>query len=101
MTFLKSLHFKSLKSLWRGAGEIFAPLGKKLLIATVLAYKSLPAFWMGGACRFQPSCSDYALEALEKHSPLKAAGMILKRIIRCRPFGSFGYDPVSAPATKR
>jgi putative membrane protein insertion efficiency factor len=65
-------------------------------MASVLAYKFFPAIFFGGACRFQPSCSDYALEALETQPPIKAVGMILKRLARCRPFGPVGFDPVQA-----
>ena len=46
------------------------------------------------ACRFQPTCSAYALEALEKHGPIKGTALTVKRIGRCHPFGGDGYDPV-------
>ena len=45
-------------------------------------------------CRFHPTCSQYAKEALEKHSFFKAFALILKRILRCHPWGGSGYDPV-------
>lgn len=48
----------------------------------------------GFACRFEPSCSCYAKEALEQHSMARATGFILWRLLRCHPFSSGGYDPV-------
>ena len=48
----------------------------------------------GGKCRFHPSCSDYALEALNKHGGVKGAWLTLKRFVKCGPFHSGGYDPV-------
>lgn len=45
-------------------------------------------------CRFDPSCSSYAIESIEKHGWLKGGLMALKRLSRCHPFGGSGYDPV-------
>jgi hypothetical protein len=45
-------------------------------------------------CRFTPSCSTYALEALESHGALRGSFLTLRRLVRCRPFGPSGYDPV-------
>jgi hypothetical protein len=50
-------------------------------------------------CRFVPTCSQYALDAIEAHKPFKALFLILKRILKCHPWGSHGYDPV--PLSKR
>ena len=46
------------------------------------------------ACRFTPTCSQYALEALRKHGPLKGTWLAARRILRCHPWGGSGYDPV-------
>ncbi len=49
---------------------------------------------LGAPCRHWPSCSHYALEALETHGALKGGWLATLRILRCNPFGSWGYDPV-------
>ncbi len=49
---------------------------------------------MRGNCRFYPTCSDYAIQALKVHSFLKATLLIILRILKCNPFGGKGYDPV-------
>jgi putative membrane protein insertion efficiency factor len=46
------------------------------------------------SCRYYPTCSHYAVTALQKHGPLKGGWLALKRIIRCNPWGGSGYDPV-------
>lgn len=50
--------------------------------------------FLGGNCRFHPSCSHYTREAIEKHGARRGAWLGLKRLLRCRPFGASGYDPV-------
>lgn len=49
---------------------------------------------LGPACRFSPSCSEYGMEAIKKHGPFKGFFLALKRISKCHPWGSHGYDPV-------
>lgn len=48
----------------------------------------------GHVCRYQPTCSHYAVEALQVHGPIKGGWLATKRILSCNPFGGFGYDPV-------
>jgi len=52
-----------------------------------------------GRCRFEPTCSTYALEALQKHGPFRGSGLAVRRVCRCHPWGDCGHDPVPpAPA---
>lgn len=60
----------------------------------VRAYRLFLSPWLGNGCRFQPTCSVYALEALEKHGALRGTWLAIRRIGRCHPMGSAGYDPV-------
>lgn len=46
------------------------------------------------ACRFTPTCSEYAVEALQKYGPIKGSWLAIRRVLRCRPGGGSGYDPV-------
>ena len=74
-----------------------------LLSAPIHAYRLLLSPWMGGSCRFSPSCSAYALEALDQHGPVKGLWLTVRRLARCHPIswlgGSSGFDPV--PLSKR
>jgi len=60
-------------------------------------YRYLLSPFLMPRCRFMPSCSDYALEALARHGPLGGTGLTLRRMLRCHPWGGFGYDPVPEP----
>jgi len=60
----------------------------------VQAYRLLLSPWLGMNCRYQPTCSAYALEALEKHGAIRGTWLAVRRIIRCHPGGGSGYDPV-------
>ena len=67
---------------------------KKVLIAIVKFYRRHISPNRPPCCRFTPTCSAYALEALEKYVALKGSWMALKRFVRCNPFCKGGYDPV-------
>lgn len=67
---------------------------KTFLLALVKAYRLVLSPWIGSACRFEPSCSAYALLALEKHGATIGSYLTLKRLVRCHPWCSGGLDPV-------
>ncbi len=77
--------------------RILCLLPFKLLI---YGYRFLLSPILGVNCRFAPSCSAYALEALDKHGPLRGGLLTVKRIGRCHPWGGSGYDPVPDPDEK-
>ncbi|WP_022708254.1 MULTISPECIES: membrane protein insertion efficiency factor YidD [Paracoccus] len=60
----------------------------------VRAYRLVASPWVGHGCRFQPTCSAYALQALERHGAWRGGLLTLRRIGRCHPWGGQGYDPV-------
>lgn len=67
---------------------------KGLMQALVRGYQYLFRPMLGSNCRFAPSCSDYALEAIGKYGALKGSWLALRRIARCHPYHPGGYDPV-------
>lgn len=64
------------------------------LIGLVRLYRLLLSPWLGSNCRFQPTCSSYAIEALQVHGVLRGTWLAARRIGRCHPWGGSGYDPV-------
>ena len=77
-----------------------APL-RWLLVALLSAYRLTIGRLLVGRCRFHPSCSAYALEAIQTHGALKGAALASWRVARCSPLTSGGLDPVPAPGTWR
>ncbi|MCD6219339.1 membrane protein insertion efficiency factor YidD [Candidatus Calescamantes bacterium] len=67
---------------------------KKLLIGLIKIYQLFLSPLIPPSCRFYPSCSEYCMEALQKKGVVKGLWMGIKRVIRCNPFSSGGYDPV-------
>lgn len=65
-----------------------------LVALPVRAYRLIGSPWVGRNCRFQPTCSEYALEALARHGAFRGTWLTMGRILRCRPGGGDGYDPV-------
>ena len=66
----------------------------KLLVALVRLYQLTLSPYLGGSCRFVPSCSAYAIEALSRHGALRGSWLALRRLSRCHPLGRAGLDPV-------
>ena len=69
---------------------------KRVLLALIRAYQYLLSPWVGGGCRYWPTCSEYAREAIELHGALKGSWMMGTRLARCHPYGRGGVDPVPA-----
>lgn len=65
-----------------------------VLIACVRAYQLFLSPLLPAACRYYPSCSAYAVQAIERHGPLRGVWLAARRILRCNPFRPGGYDPV-------
>jgi putative membrane protein insertion efficiency factor len=67
---------------------------KKLLMGVVGIYRSWISPLTPPSCRFNPTCSAYAMESLERHGALRGSWLSVRRILRCHPWGGSGYDPV-------
>lgn len=66
---------------------------KKILIFVIQIYQKIPGPWHK-SCRHIPTCSNYAIEAIKTHGAIKGSYISVKRILRCNPWGTYGYDPV-------
>lgn len=67
---------------------------KKILLAIINFYRKNISPMKAPCCRFYPTCSTYAIQAIEKYGAIKGGAMALYRILRCNPFSKGGYDPV-------
>jgi putative membrane protein insertion efficiency factor len=65
-----------------------------LLVLPIRCYQLWLSPLLGPSCRFTPTCSEYARQAILKHGPVKGLGLAIWRILRCNPWGGSGYDPV-------
>ena len=65
-----------------------------LLMAAIRGYQQVVSPWLGPACRFEPSCSNYAIEAVRRDGPVRGLWLAAKRLARCHPLGDHGYDPL-------
>jgi putative membrane protein insertion efficiency factor len=77
--------------LWLGGAPI-----RQLLLGGIVLYRVTLSGWLGGQCRFYPSCSRYAEEAIRIHGALRGSLLATRRLSRCHPFGRGGLDPVPA-----
>lgn len=66
----------------------------KILLIPIYFYKYSISPMLPPSCRYTPTCSEYAIEAIKKHGPLKGIWLATKRLARCHPWGGKGYDPV-------
>ena len=69
---------------------------KNVLITAVKAYRLLLSPWLGSACQFEPTCSAYALESLNKHGAVSGSALTVYRLVRCQPWCQGGHDPLPA-----
>lgn len=67
---------------------------RRVLIGLIRAYQLGISSWTPASCRFHPTCSAYAVEAIERHGSLRGSWLAFRRILRCHPWGGSGYDPV-------
>ncbi len=64
------------------------------LTLLIRGYQWLVSPWLGLCCRYEPSCSGYAVEAIDRHGAIRGSWLALRRLSRCHPVGGSGYDPV-------
>ncbi len=69
-----------------------------LLLVPIRLYRRLVSPWLPPRCRFQPTCSDYALQAIRAHGAGRGLWLAIRRLLRCHPFGEPGFDPVPPPS---
>lgn len=69
-------------------------LASRLLIGAITVYQKTISPTLPNACRYQPTCSVYAQDALRKYGAIKGSWLAARRLLRCAPWGSHGYDPV-------
>mgnify|MGYP006287522361 CR=1 FL=1 len=69
-----------------------APAGA--MVAVVRLYQATLSYWLGGQCRFSPSCSEYFIQAVRQKGALRGAALGFWRLLRCHPFSRGGYDPI-------
>ncbi len=73
---------------------------RRLLMALVRGYRFFLSPWLGSSCRFEPTCSVYALEALQRHGAMTGSRLTAARLLRCHPWCAGGLDPVPAQAPR-
>lgn len=67
---------------------------KRVLIALIKGYRLLLSPWWGRQCRFTPTCSEFAEEAIERHGAVQGTWLAMRRVSRCHPWRAGGFDPV-------
>jgi uncharacterized protein len=72
---------------------------KRFVILTIYGYRRIISPWIPPRCRFDPTCSRYAIHAIEHHGLRRGGWMAIKRLFRCQPLGDWGYDPVPTETT--
>lgn len=80
------------RSLW-----LLGAPARAVLLAAIGLYRVTLSGWLGGQCRFSPTCSHYAEQAIRTHGAMRGSALAAARILRCNPFGRGGLDPVPPP----
>lgn len=73
---------------------VWRDIPRRILIGIVQGYRLLLSPWLGSQCRFEPTCSAYALQALQEHGAAGGSYLAARRILRCHPWCAGGFDPV-------
>ena len=81
---------QTLRRLWK----LFTRLLARLMLGLRWFYRHCISPFTPAACRYTPTCSQYAVEAIKKYGPFRGGWLAFKRILRCNPWGGSGYDPV-------
>jgi hypothetical protein len=89
-----------MKKVVRAAAGAVSRAAAEGLVLGVRAYQVSLGQLLGGHCRYLPSCSQYAIEALRLHGPVRGAALATWRILRCHPWAGSGYDPVPPPRSR-
>ena len=76
------------------AGQMIADLARRFVLALIRAYQFLLSPMCAVSCRYVPSCSTYAAEAVERFGAVRGSALAARRLMRCHPFGGHGLDPV-------
>jgi putative membrane protein insertion efficiency factor len=79
-----------MKKLYQG----FCKILSMMLIGLIKLYQVTLSPFIGRSCRYTPTCSNYGIEAIQKHGPFKGTWLTIKRVLSCNPWGGSGYDPV-------
>ncbi len=92
---------KPLITLWNtlckgvyGLYRLLMQILSRVMLALIAFYRTCISPLKPPTCRYTPTCSQYAVEAIKKYGPIKGGWLALKRILRCNPFGGSGFDPV-------
>ncbi len=80
--------------------HVVETLTTAFLMILIQGYRYVISPVLPGSCRYHPSCSAYALEAVSEHGSVRGGWLAIKRILRCHPWGAFGVDPVPEPTSR-
>ncbi len=78
--------------------KVFRTLAGRIVVLVVRSYQRIIAPWLPPSCRFTPSCSAYMIEAVQVHGPWRGAWLGCRRLMRCHPLSTHGFDPVPPKA---